>query len=49
MEHLIEDEIQDIYHEHITNTLSDAWNAKQRMNSLHTTINMSAEATHTLK
>ena len=45
MEHLIEDEFQDIYHKHITNMLSDARSAKQRTNSLHTTRNALVETT----
>ena len=47
MEHLTEDEFQDIYHKHITNKLSDAGSAKKRMNSLHTTWNALVETTHT--
>ena len=47
MEHLTEDEFQDIYHKQKTNALFDAWSAKQRTNSLHTTRNALVEATHT--
>ena len=47
MEHLTEDEFQDIYHKHITNTLFDAGRAKKRTNSLHTTRNALAKATYT--
>ena len=35
MEHLTEDEFQDIYHKHITKALSDVGSAKQRTDSLH--------------
>ena len=47
MEHPTEDEFQDIYHKDKINTLFDVGNAKQRMNSLHTTRNTLAETTQT--
>ena len=46
MEHLTEDEFHITYHKHITNTFSDERSAKQRTNSLHTTINVLVENLH---